>query len=60
MFTFLDLLEGEKHLITDEEYERLKAMYESGDEDGAIKGLDNALKNTLREYVKRRSNHNGL
>lgn len=59
MFTFLDILEAERKLLTVQEYNSVRERYLSGDEHGAIKSLDNILKDKLREYVRQRSGQNG-
>lgn len=59
MFTFLDLLKGHRKSLTRKEYKTIRKQYLSGDEDGAIRALDNIYKKKLREYVKRRGVHNG-
>ena len=59
MFTFLDMLEAHKNGLTEQEYDAVRNQYLSGDEDGAIRALDNIFRKKLREYVKKRGIHNG-
>ena len=59
MFTFLDMLEAHKNSLTEQEYDAVRNQYLSGDEDGAIRALDNIFRKKLREYVKKRGIHNG-
>ena len=54
MFTFLDMLEAHRNGLTEQEYTAVRNQYLSGDEDGAIRALDNIFRKKLREYVKRR------
>lgn len=59
MLTFAEILEGVRKLLTEQEYKTIRDKYLSGDEDGAIRLMDNIFKKILREYVKRRGVHNG-
>ena len=59
MFIFAEILEGVRTLLTEQEYKTIRDKYLSGDEDGAIRLMDNIFKKILREYVKRRGVHNG-
>lgn len=54
MFDFLDILEGVRKLLTEQEYNSVREKYLSGDENGAIEALDNIFRDKLREYVKQR------
>jgi hypothetical protein len=53
--TFLTILKAHRKALTRQEYKAIRKQYLSGDENGAIRMMDNIFRNKLREYVKRRS-----
>ena len=55
MITFLTILKSHRKALTRQEYKAIREQYLSGDENGAIKALDNIFRKKLREYVKWRS-----
>lgn len=59
MDNFLSVLKGVRKSLTWKEYRAIRKRYLSGDEDGAIRALDNIFRKKLREYVKKRGIHNG-
>ena len=58
MFDFLEILEVERKLLTEQEYNSVREKYLSGDEQGAFKSLDNIFRDKLREFVRQRSEQN--
>ena len=55
MLSFAEILEGVRTLLTEQEYKAIRQQYLSGNENGAIRLMDNIFQKKLREYVKRRS-----
>lgn len=53
--TFLTILKAHRKALTRKEYKAIRKQYLSGDENGAIRMMDNIFRKKLREYVKRRS-----
>ena len=51
---FLKVLKSERGKLTKQEYKILKAKAMDGDINGAIKGLDEALRRYLRNFVIKR------